>query len=129
MALNRSWIWFSVSLLTAGACGQSDPLSAISNSAGTAILRDTLVGQNSRAICVTTTLNEECSSRTSEVFIEDVSDLTDVKAKWIGDDAVSISFYSGRLSRFSNVSRDGSIGIRIEAEKASTPKGPVATGN
>lgn len=94
-------------------CERSDPLSAVPNRTGTAVLEDMLIGSDSRAICVTATTREACNSKQSEIFIEDIDSLNDVRARWVDDNLVVVDVTSGLVRRKSDRSRDGRIGIRL----------------
>jgi hypothetical protein len=94
-------------------CERSDPLSSVPNRTATAVLEDKLIGNNARAICVTATARETCNSRQSEVYVEGIDSLNDVRAKWVNDDLVTVDVTSGTVQRMSNRSRDGRIDIRL----------------
>jgi hypothetical protein len=94
-------------------CERSDPLSVKSNSAGTAILTDTAIGVDSRAICITPTRREPCNSRQSEIFVEDVKSFNDVSAKWVDDNLVTVDIVRGTVRRRTDRSRDGRVAIRL----------------
>lgn len=94
-------------------CKRSDPLSAVPNSAGTAVLEDMLIGTHSRAICVMATTRDVCSWRHSEIYIENVKNLSDVKARWADDNLVTVDVVTGTVRRFVNRSKDGQIAIRL----------------
>jgi hypothetical protein len=102
-------------------CERSDPLSAVPNRTGTAVLEDILIGSDSRAICVTATTREACNSRQSEIYIEDIDSLNDVRAKWADDDLVVVEVTSGVVRRSSDKSRNGLISIRLNLN-APAPK-------
>lgn len=94
-------------------CARSDPLSAVPNSAGTAVLEDQLIGADRRAICVTATAREACSWRQSEIYVEGVKSLSDVRARWVNDNLVVVDVASGTIRRFVDRSRNGRIAIRL----------------
>ena len=102
-------------------CERTDPLSAIPNSTGTAILEHKLIGSNSRAICVITTLREACNSRQSEIYIEDVEKPGDVTARWVNEKLVTIDIVSGTVRRGAERSRDGRTTIRLN--RNASPRG------
>lgn len=97
-------------------CERSDPLSAVPNSTGTAILEDKLIGSDARAICVTATPQDVCNSRHSEIYIENVNDLNDVRAKWIDANSVLVEVSSGLVRRKNSTSRNGQIQIRLSLD-------------
>lgn len=96
-----------------GGCERSDPLSAMPNPAGTAMLTDMAIGDDSRAICVTRTLREPCNFRRSEILIDDVEDFDHVTATWAGDDLVIVDVVKGTVRRRADRSRDGRVAIRL----------------
>ena len=109
--------WSSVvlavfAMLSCG-CKRSDPLSAVPNQTGTAVLEDILIGSDARAICVTATRREACNSKQSEIFIEGIDKLNDVRAKWVDDNSVLVEVGSGLVRKRSDRSRDGRISISL----------------
>jgi hypothetical protein len=109
-------IWpYSIGLITIFCCGceRSDVLSANPNAAGTAFLKDVLIGDNARAICVTNTIQESCTSEQSEIYIDDVARLNDVRSAWINDTLVTVDVISGAVRKAADRSNDGRIAIRL----------------
>ena len=94
------------------ACERTDPLSALPNEAGTAVLQDVAVGADTRIICVTTSLRETCNKRSAEVLVENVRDSADIRSEWVANDAVRVTIGSGVARRFKVHSRDGKVTLQ-----------------
>ena len=106
------WLLVVMSLIGLGVCQRKDPLSVVPNDRGTALLRDTLLGSDTRLICITRTLREPCTLHSAEIVIEKVEDFLAVRAEWSGDDSVTVTIAAGEILRFRTRSRDGQVAIQ-----------------
>lgn len=110
---------FSVVVLAAplGGCNFTDPLSAHDNGDGM-VLIDALSGwgKDARIVCLTRERSRDsCSSRSAEVYVEDVPHFGQVQAVWRKNDptTVDVFVFGGTIVRCRPVSRHGDIRIRL----------------
>jgi hypothetical protein len=100
-----------------GACNFTDPLSGHDNGDGMVLL-DALSGwgKNARIVCLTRERSRDsCSSRSAEVYVEDVPDFGQVHAEWRRNDprTVDVFVFGGTIVRCQPMSRHGDVRIRL----------------
>jgi hypothetical protein len=96
-----------------GACQRTDTLSALPSPNGEMILRDRLLGNHDRVVCVSRTLSEPCSSRTADVYVTGIVSMNDLRVGWNGDKAIWVEIDSGKVVRYTPNSKHGGVSITL----------------
>lgn len=98
---------------SAGACQRADTLSALPSPNGEMMLRDRLLDNHDRIVCISRSLSKECSSRTADVYVTDMKSVNDLRVGWDSDNTVRVEINSGKVVRYAPVSKHGSITITL----------------
>lgn len=106
-------LFAAAGILALANCNRIDPLSHRFNSAETAALTDSIVGEDARVVCVTGPRAPSCNPWNADVYVTDLQDPMDFEARWKDDSTVTVTIASGKIRRASQRSRDGRIAIQV----------------
>lgn len=106
-------LFAATGLLALANCNRIDPLSHRFNSAETAALADSMVGEDARVVCVTGPKVQSCNPWNADVYVTDLQDPMDFEARWKDDSTVTVTVASGQIRRAAERSRDGRIAIQV----------------